>query len=291
MRKSTATFTWNGHEHTLLSETTAMACPGFSLPAMVACPGMVACGPEHICWGCYAQIGMYAQQSTINAQAARFAWTVHMIKNNPQGWIDTMVEAITDTGCTYFRPHDSGDLWSVEYANAWYEVAKRTPHVRYWFPTRSYHLLWIDAIRRLASLPNVVVRPSALEWNAPAPSVRGLQKGTTAVSAHKHMADGHTMCPKTMAGHDASCASVGCRDCWYKASGRKAYLQHGYFGRHTLSHATPAMQAARKEACRKAMDFVPVEALAGELEQPAPSGVGCLCHPRMRTTSTRKATQ
>jgi hypothetical protein len=213
---------------------------------------MVAEGPEHICYGCYAQIGMYAQQCTIDCQAERFAWTVYMIRHNPQDWIDTMVRAISDTTCTYFRPHDSGDLWSREYTAAWYQVCLRLPNVRFWFPTRSYRLPWVDAIRRLASLPNVVVRPSALTWNAPAPSVRGLQKGTTAVDAHKHMPDGHTMCPKTMAGDGASCSSVGCRDCWYKGSGRRAYLQHGFFGRHALSHATPKMKAQRTAAFHKA---------------------------------------
>ena len=195
MRNSTATFTWNGHEHTLLSETTAMACPGFSLPAIVACPGMVACGPEHICWGCYHKSAcMHNRALSMPGRPLRLDGAHD--QEQPAGIDRYHGQAITDTGSTYFRPHDSGDLWSVEYANAWYKVRQGTPHVRYWFPTRSYHLLWIDAIRRLASLPNVVVRPSALEWNAPAPSVRGLQKGTTAVSAHKHMADGHTMCPR-----------------------------------------------------------------------------------------------
>src|SRR5215467_11443010 len=88
----------------LLTQTTKMPGPSWSLPAHKACPR--AAGT--ICDSCYASKGCYRYNTTQNAQAARFAWTVQCMRT-PEGrasWVATMTAAIRAAGCEYFRVHD-----------------------------------------------------------------------------------------------------------------------------------------------------------------------------------------
>ena len=158
---SNATFTWNGKSHSLLSETTAMACHSFALLAGSSCPGAVANSERDICTGCYAQIGMYAQNSVEAAQAARFAWTMWMIANDPAAWVDIMVHAIKATGEKYFRWHDSGDIQGLWHLQNIVEVARRLPDVRFWIPTRENRVVR-EYLRDYGNFPtNLIVRVSA----------------------------------------------------------------------------------------------------------------------------------
>jgi hypothetical protein len=257
----TAKFTFAGKQYSLLSRTSAMSCYSFSLPAAITCPGKVDNGPQSICHGCYGQLGCYNFKTTLNAQAARFAWTISCLKHNRGFWIDTMAAAIRNTGERHFRWHDSGDIFSPEYCRMIMAVCWRTPNVKHWIPTRSWHLPWIDVIRQFAALPNVIVRPSALGFDDPAPKVEGLDEGTTAINSPAQLPEGHRLCPKTTADHkSASCESVGCRGCW-ENSEPVAYLVHGRRAMHRVHHATEKESNNRREACHQALAFVSVEAL------------------------------
>src|SRR5215471_16433024 len=94
----------------LLTQTSKMPGPSWSLPAHKACPR----ANGTICDGCYASKGCYRYSTTRNAQEVRFRWTVESVRT-PEGrfvWIDTMAAAIAETGCKYFRVHDSGDMFN-----------------------------------------------------------------------------------------------------------------------------------------------------------------------------------
>src|SRR5215472_4947295 len=92
----------------LLTQTKKMPGPSWSLPAHRACPR----ANGTICDGCYASRGCYQYPSTRNAQDVRFRWTVESMRTAEGlfAWIDAMVTAIEETGCQYFRVHDSGDM-------------------------------------------------------------------------------------------------------------------------------------------------------------------------------------
>src|ERR1700693_4481563 len=165
----------------LLTQTAKMPGPSWSLPAHKACPR----ANGTICDSCYAAKGCYVYRSTRNAQAVRFAWTVASLRTADarQQWVAALVAAIRAVGCAYFRVHDSGDLFSAQYASCWHEVCRQLPDVRFWVPTPSGHhpagplpvfdpLLGV--LRKLAVLPNVTVRPSALNFGDNAPTVDGL---------------------------------------------------------------------------------------------------------------------
>lgn len=230
-------FQFGGGSYPLFSYTHDMACPSWSLPALHACPGMVATDDSCICFGCYAQMGNYSRQNVLDCQAARFAWTKAALRFNPDKWIDTMISGILELDSEYFRIHDSGDFFSAEYVNAWYAVAKRCNATRFWAPTRSYHGKRLEpikqALKRFNRLENVVIRPSALHWDEAAPSRAGFSSGSTALTSADMLPSNHTLCKKTMVA-GGSCESESCRLCWDEPSESVAYLVHGRQGKHKV---------------------------------------------------------
>src|SRR4029453_6007932 len=70
----------------LLTKTSKMPGPSWSLPAPKACPR----ANGNICDSCYASNGCYRYNTTQNAQHVRFAWTVESMRT-PAGrtsWTD-----------------------------------------------------------------------------------------------------------------------------------------------------------------------------------------------------------
>lgn len=224
----------------LLTDTGKMPCASWSLPAGESCPWALY-GEGAICDSCYANKGSYTQYPTVKiAQRARFEWVRECLKT-PEGtdtFVSTMVRTIRKavdgeqrkypgTG-RYFRVHDSGDLFSPAYTWAWVRIVQALPDIRFWFPTRSWRpmrmqkltpatrMAWELALTALASEPNVTVRPSALFFNAPAPSIPGLAAGTTASD------DGSFTCPASRQNNECR----DCRACWDKPDLAISYRAH-----------------------------------------------------------------
>src|ERR1051325_9581192 len=91
----------------LLTETSKMPGPSWSLPAHQACPR----ANGSICDSCYASKGCYRFRDTRHAQAVRFRWTVESMRTatGRENWIRVMLAAIREAKCRCFRVHDSGD--------------------------------------------------------------------------------------------------------------------------------------------------------------------------------------
>jgi hypothetical protein len=136
-----------------------------------------------------------------------------------------MVAGIRQSGCSYFRVHDSGDMFNVAYAECWYAVCVALPAVRFWIPTRSWQQPLgplpvfdplLNTLRKLATLPNVTVRPSALSFGDSAPVVAGLHAGSTADCSRVHQ------CPAPLQG--GNCGD--CRACWDAKDTAVSYSKH-----------------------------------------------------------------
>jgi hypothetical protein len=198
----------------LLSTPEKMPGPSWSLPAVQACPYALF-GEGTTCGGCYADgRGGYRNRTVLAAQRARYEWTRQLMKT-PQGqieWCKIMRNAIDNTGQGWFRIHDSGDFFSPVYVMAWYRVAASLQDVRFWAPTHSWPAPWVEYLVRLNSLPNVVVRPSALRIGDEPPFVPGLAAGTTVVS------DGYTC---NAPSNDGRCGD--CRVCWMEPTTDVSY--------------------------------------------------------------------
>lgn len=251
--KINKTIEWNGQKTSLLSWTTDMAAWSFSLPAGSSCPGMVANNENDICHSCYAQLNRYNMPNVLTAQWIRFNWIRENLKtaDGRKIIVDTLVGAIkshVENG--YFRVHDSGDLFNSKYIACWIQICKSLPDIQFWFPTRSYTLTnLLPDLKELAELPNVTVRPSALKFNEPSPSIVGLSHGTTVIT-NEELKKLHNVCPKTQ-NKGTTCESNACRSCWEDEKDI-AYFVHGWQGRKKVADAfTPKVVATRKKIADK----------------------------------------
>lgn len=210
---------------TLLSRTTSMPGSSFSLPARQSCPGAFLV-PGSICAVCYADgRHRYRWTSVQHAQVARFQWTRAALAAGT--FVPVLVGAIAARSEPYFRIHDSGDFFDPTYTLAWRDIARALPAVRFWAPTRSWAREGtlrpdtdplLEALRSLAALPNVVIRPSALVLESPAPCVAGLAAGSTVTADPLRVT-----CPKSRT-VPAHCGP--CRVCWEEPSLPVTHLRH-----------------------------------------------------------------
>jgi hypothetical protein len=143
-------------------------------------------------------------------------------------WVSVMVQAIVNE--EYFRIHDSGDFFNPRYVKAWIMVCKALPATKFWAPTRAWQggvsgLLpvydpLLNALRELAALPNITVRPSALDFGDYAPVVAGLHAGSSADNPDVFRA---YQCPAKEK-YEGHCGP--CRHCWDNKSVPVNYPKH-----------------------------------------------------------------
>jgi hypothetical protein len=179
----------------ILSWNQKMRAPSFDLPALRTCPGAGASleATQHemaevgkgallrypgICTLCYASKGPYVWPSNVTRMKAKQDFS-----EGPD-FVDTMIAAIRDPrkfitrefrlkqyDPRYFRVHSSGDFYDGEYVDKWAVICAEFPETKFWFPSRAWAAPTlkiadlIEPLLRLTSLPNVIVRPSALAFN------------------------------------------------------------------------------------------------------------------------------
>lgn len=199
-----------------LSHTAKMPCPSYGLPALASCPvgAKLATVPGSICASCYALKGQYRFSNVQAAQRRRMEAT-----KAPQ-WVEAMVTLIS--GMPWFRWHDSGDLYSYEYALRVLEVCRLTPETRHWIPTRQKSLvielqaqgLIPDNVTMRLSAPMIGGLPSAMAQDMGIPTSTVHNDRTGPWFGHKCNA------PE----QNGECRA--CRACWGKTTRNVSYHQH-----------------------------------------------------------------
>lgn len=127
--------------------------PGYSIPAKNCVTGSKLREVKNsVCSSCYARRGNYLYTAPLQAMQRRLKSLDH-----PQ-WVDAMVTLIQRYAIAsgYFRWHDSGDLQSREHFQKICMVARRTPEIRHWLPTKEYAF-----VKGIKVPDNLVVRQSA----------------------------------------------------------------------------------------------------------------------------------
>lgn len=196
-----------------LSFTSKMdGIPSWSLQAFETCPGAIDRGEVvQVCKGCYARAGNYSyltvkDQRTYNKQDWQRA-----------DWVTDMVAELRNH--RYFRWFDSGDMYHPDLAEKILRVMQNTPWASHWLPTRMHKFpKFAEVIKRMRSLPNVVVRASADNIGE-----RLVQQGSMVVPSLTGLPEGVMPCQAYQ--NDGKCA--GCRACWDKSVHTVAYLAHG----------------------------------------------------------------
>jgi hypothetical protein len=192
------------------------------------------CNMSEICKKCYGRKGHYQYSSVKNCHARRLE------SSKLDSFVLRMAFEISsllpnyDDKNLYFRIHDTGDFYSVEYIEKWISIVKSIEEIRKFFEIKSKVLFWVptkiwylpqmlDSLKKLNSFENVSVRPSAMNINDSAPKVDGLSCGTSTVLKveesncpaiigslrNKSLKNGETTYP-------SSCETCNCRRCWNK---------------------------------------------------------------------------
>ena len=163
-----------------------------------------------ICNGCYS-IKLQKLRPSVNKGYKKnlFKWQV----SNSINWIDAMVFQILRAKVKEHRWFDSGDLQSMEMLLAIVKVARKTPEVNHWLPTKEYKI--ITKYLKTNTLPaNLIVRVSA-------PMIDGKPslafKNTSTV--HKNNKAIGFECK-------ARNACGPCRACWDKKVENVSYRKH-----------------------------------------------------------------
>ena len=224
----------------------------WSLPAVAACPLV-----DESCMDCYALAGFYhANLAAQVGRVMRLEYLQRLMRGGGlQPWVEWMTDAVPrvrpgrvagEAGRRFFRWHDSGDLFHVDYARAILEVCHATPGVSHWLPTRASPLLAtamasvdsfpanlsvtvscargsrheqaqraaVDAIRARHPAANVTLTYTDVQARASRPDLAQLQR-----DYGQDMA----VCPvTTYSSRSGSCE--GCRRCWSAQNGPTVYV-------------------------------------------------------------------
>lgn len=172
-----------------------------------------------VCSNCYACKGFYVFKKAKLAHSRRFA-KLRSALASPTAraqWVTAMATMINRMREPYFRWHDSGDLQSIDHLRMIAEVARLTPTVTHWLPTREYRM--VRAFLASDGCPeNLVIRLSAHMRNQVLP-VEGTP--TSAVYDNLKDAPGYH-CPARSQGNQ--CGS--CRACWDRTVPLVTYPAH-----------------------------------------------------------------
>jgi hypothetical protein len=184
--------------HCLLTCTSAMTAIALACQPFIHADRKTA--DWSICHGCYAQLRVLQHGQLLDASAARMhgrdTYSAQSV------WVDTLVAAIQHG--RQVLPLATAEI-SPAYCRA-IEVCRSAPKIN----TGSRRAPASALGGRVAScrMPNVIIRPSALTFNDPAPRVDWVGKGPQRSMALPGLPENHRLCPNT-AGDGASC-SVGC---------------------------------------------------------------------------------
>ena len=159
------------------------------------------------CYGCYALKGCYVFKVVQDAQYKRLKAIRHPL------WVKAMTMQIANKKTKYFRWHDSGDIQDLKHLAKIFEVAKRTPDIAHWLPTReAWTAKYQDRapanLKLIFSMP-MVNQEAAGGWNYTSTVVTNPKRAT---------------CPAPKQNNE--CKS--CRACWDKKVKNVAYLAHQF---------------------------------------------------------------
>jgi hypothetical protein len=176
-----------------------------------------------VCHGCYALKANYLYPSVAQAHETRLAGLAS------PAWVGAMVmmlrhvHEVTGKGrngpiqCGWHRWHDSGDLQSVEHLEKICEVARQTPKIKHWLPTRELGI--VKAFEKAGGIVprNLVIRVSATMVDG-APT----QAWSTTSTVHHNKRHKGRACVAPQ--QEGKCGD--CRACWNPKVKNVSYHLH-----------------------------------------------------------------
>ena len=172
------------------------------------------------CHGCYALKGNYIYPSVIMSHEKRLAGITNAL------WVDAMVTLLKAAHkprkvglplSKHHRWHDSGDLQSIDHLEKICEIARQTPELSHWLPTREAGILskFLDAGGKVPSNLTIRVSATMVDGNPSA-----VWQNTSTVH-HEKAARGH-ICPAPTQNNNCG----DCRACWSTDIANVSYHKH-----------------------------------------------------------------
>lgn len=170
-----------------------------------------------VCSNCYAGKGNYKRYEK-NILPALYRRLESI--NNPR-WVDAFVYILTHQKQIkqhkVFRWHDSGDIQSPDHLEKIVQIAKRTPHIKHWLPTKESG----DIKNYKGKIPkNLVVRLSGTFVDGKPPTYTHTSIATSDVDRVTCLAS----LPKDHPNTQEGCQD--CRQCWDSNVKNIAYYNH-----------------------------------------------------------------
>jgi len=192
-----------------LSNPEKMPGPAWNLEPLVTCNTGRKLGarPGTVCSVCY---GLSKKSRYVRfAKTMKPAWDRRLAATQKEYFVDAMVKLIT--GVDYFRWHDTGDVYSLEYWQAIRRICELTPDTKHWLPTKEY---WI---RKHVWPENLIVRFSLPNLNPNAETVRKWVSTMGLISSVSEAESAYRcrMVKKASRDGKGTVSSCGeCRRCW-----------------------------------------------------------------------------
>jgi len=216
------------HVHSL-SNPSKMATYGYSISALECKMGAILHElDDMVCSDCYARKGRYIFPDVQNALNKRLSH----IKNDPL-WVDAMIYILNKKRkdkkkLSLFRWHDSGDIQSEEHLDKICEIARATPNIKHWLPTKE--IVMVRNYSKTHIFPeNLNVRISAFKINGKAVKIDGTTTSVTATKVGVNKDESNHDCPiyadkLHVHEHGKSCGD--CTACYNRLITNVTYLKH-----------------------------------------------------------------
>lgn len=170
--------------------------------------------PGSVCNKCYGQKGRYVFSNVKKAQNRRLLALDHPL------WVEAMVVSIKHYGVKsgYYRWQDTGDIQSIQHLKNIVNIARRTPNIKHWLPTKETKLIRLAISKGLRIPSNLVIRHSVhMIGEKPGPELKRLK--TSTVDANYGF-----KCP--VMSDKEGCDTYNCRKCWDKSVINIDYKSH-----------------------------------------------------------------
>jgi len=245
-----------------LSQPAKMPGVSHGLPAGATCRvgSALSAIPGSVCSGCYAdekKCGTNFSREEVKAprhyNLFHLQKALHGSDEDRENWVSGMVSALKEHPRMkkggHMRWHDSGDLAvtddhakNVKYLGMIAEVAKRTPEIKHWVPTKEHGVVSTWSAEGGKAPANLTIRYSAPMFGD---TVEKLPHGAHAASS-AGSGKGY-LCPASHTEND-SCEKAKCRACLnrnvqnvdYKIHGRVAMAAVKKIAAGTLTKGDPS---------------------------------------------------
>ena len=200
-----------------LSKTSKMPCSSFNLSAWRCNNGSkLAKIKGSVCDGCYAMTGFYNMFK--KKHEANHDRKLNNYYKDTKLWTSTFSSYLNKYEKSgYFRWFDSGDIPSYDFLLNIVNIAKNTPNIKHWLPTKEYKLI-NKFYKQGNSVPsNLVIRVSAPMVDT---EINGYPNTSSVIKTSNPTGSYTCNAPQ----QDNQCKD--CRLCWNKDIKNIAYKYH-----------------------------------------------------------------